>query len=65
MTHCLVEIDVHTRKSEMSDIVSEESSMLGASNLWSPLLNLFNHFGLDDLAREMCDELPGIRTSAT
>ena len=36
VTHCLVKIDVHQRKSEMSDIVSEESSMLGESNLWSP-----------------------------
>ena len=65
MTHCLVKIDVHQRKSEMSGIVSEESSMLGERNLWSPFLNLFNHFGLDDLAREMCDELSGFRTFAT
>ena len=65
MTHCLVEIEVHQRQSEVCHIVSEESSMFGESNLWSPFLNLFNHFGLDDLAREMCDELSGIRTSET
>ena len=65
MTHCLVNIEVHQRKSEMSDSVSEESSMFGESNVWWPFLNLFNHFELDDLAREMCDELSGFRTSAT
>ena len=65
VTHCLVKIRVHQRKSEMSDIVSEEMSMLGKSNLWSTFLNLFNHFELDDLAREMRDELSGIRTFAT
>ena len=65
MTHCLVKIEVHQRKSEVSDIVSEESSMFGESNLWSPFLNLLNHFELDDLVREMCDELSGFRTSAT
>ena len=50
---------------DMSDIVPEESSMFGACNLWSSFLNLFNQFELDDLAREVCDELSGIRTSAT
>ena len=66
MTHCLVKIEVHQRKSEMSDIVSEESSMFGERNLWSPFLSqLGQHFELDDLAREMCDELSRFRTSAT
>ena len=65
VTLCLVNIEVHQPKSEMSDSVSEESSMLGESNVWWPFLNLFNHFELDDLAREMCDELSGFRTFAT
>ena len=53
VTHCLAKIEVHQRTSEMSETVSEESSVHGESNLWSPFLNLFNHIEMDDLARDV------------